>query len=308
MMVKFKPHRAPTVALLSSIATPASYRGRFAPSPTGPLHLGSLVAALGSWLFAQRAGGQWLVRVEDIDPPREVPGAAADILATLRAFGMPPDEPVWHQSQRAPAYEAALAELLARGVAFHCPCSRSDLEASGGVHRGPCRPSDEGRPPAIRLRVPEGPVGFVDRIQGGFQQDLATEVGDFVLKRTDGLYAYQLAVVVDDAAQGITDVVRGADLIDSTPRQILLQRCLGLPTPRYAHVPVLLDGEGRKLAKSAGDAAVCGADPMPVLRRVLAFLGQPEPGVDRVEALLADAARHWDIRRVPRLRGLSIAG
>ncbi len=285
-----------------------AYRGRFAPTPSGRLHLGSLLAALASWLEARAHRGRWLVRIEDIDPPREVPGAAADILASLQACGMPPDEPVWYQSQRAPAYEAALAELLARGLAFRCPCSRSDLEPSAGVHRGPCRPSDRDRTPAIRLRVPAGRIGFVDRIQGLFEQDLAAEVGDFVLKRADGLYAYQLAVVVDDAAQAITDVVRGADLIDSTPRQILLQRCLGLPTPRYAHVPVLLDGDGRKLAKSAGDAAVCGADPLPELRRLLGFLGQPEPGAGSLEAFLAEAAGQWEIGSVPRRRGLPVAG
>jgi glutamyl-Q tRNA(Asp) synthetase len=285
-----------------------SYRGRFAPTPSGRLHLGSLLAALASWLDTRAHRGRWLVRIEDIDPPREVPGAAADILATLRVFGMPPEEPVWYQSQRTEAYEAALAELLARGLAFHCPCSRSDLESSGGVHRGPCQPSDPNRSPAIRLRVPAGRIAFVDRIQGHFEQDLAEEVGDFVLKRADGFYAYQLAVVIDDAAQAISDVVRGADLIDSTPRQLLLQRCLGLPMPSYAHVPVLLDGKGRKLAKSAGDAAVCGTDPLPVLRHLLAWLGQPVPAADSAEALLAQAARNWDIGCVPRQSGLFVKG
>lgn len=280
------------------------YRGRFAPTPSGRLHLGSWLAALASWLDARAQGGTWLVRIEDIDPPREIPGAAADILAALQAFGMPPDEPVWYQSQRAGAYEAALADLLSRGLAFPCPCSRTDLAGSNGVHRGPCRPSDPRRAPAIRLRVPSGRIGFDDRIQGRFEQDLAAEVGDVVLKRADGLYAYQLAVVVDDAAQGITDIVRGADLIDSTPRQMLLQRCLGLSTPRYAHVPVLLDSSGRKLSKSAGAAAIDGADARAVLARLLACLGQPVPRSASLGAMLADAAGHWDIARVPRTTSL----
>src|SRR5690606_3260461 len=215
-------------------ATPG-YRGRFAPSPTGPLHFGSLLAALGSWLLARRAGGEWVLRVEDLDPPREVPGAARAQLRALAAFGLEHDGEVLWQHTRGEAYQAALERLLASGRAFACHCSRSALAAAGGVHRA-CVASAPRPDPAIRFRVPPGSVvGFEDAIQGHFEQDVATAVGDFVLRRADGPWAYQLAVVVDDAAQGITDVVRGADLLDSTPRQILLRHALGLPVPRHAH-------------------------------------------------------------------------
>ena len=199
-----------------------AYRGRFAPSPTGPLHLGSLVAALGSWLLARRAGGEWLVRVEDLDPPREVAGAADAQLAALDAFGLHADGPVLRQSERGAVYAQALQRLLDSGDAFECNCSRSDLAAVGGIHRR-CLPDRHRSDPAIRLQVRDDDVvTFNDAIQGRITQDIAREVGDFVLRRADGPWAYQLAVVVDDAAQGITEVVRGADLLDSTPRQILL--------------------------------------------------------------------------------------
>ena len=253
--------------------TTPRHRGRFAPSPTGPLHFGSLVAALGSWLFARAAGGAWLVRIEDLDPPREVPGAAAGQLATLAAFGLVPDEPPVFQSARGALYAAALDRLLAAGDAFECHCSRADLAASHGIHRA-CVPGRRRRTPAVRLRVPEGRLGFDDAIQGHFGQDLGREVGDVVLRRADGYWAYQLAVVVDDADQGITDVVRGADLLDSTPRQILLQRRLGLPTPAYAHLPLVRDADGRKLGKSLAALPVDGADPLPALRAAWALLGQ----------------------------------
>lgn len=276
-------------------------RGRFAPSPTGPLHFGSLVAALGSWLFARAAGGDWLVRIEDLDPPREVPGAAAGQLATLAAFGMAPDEPPAFQSARGALYAEALATLLDRGDAFECHCSRTDLAAAGGIHRA-CVPGRRRRTPAVRLRVPDVRLGFDDRIQGHYEQDLGRDVGDVVLRRADGCWAYQLAVVVDDAAQGITDVVRGADLLDSTPRQILLQQRLGLPTPAYAHLPLVRDAEGRKLGKSLAALPVDAADPLPALRAAWAFLGQPPsawpegaPGLALVRAVAA-----FDARRVPR--------
>jgi glutamyl-Q tRNA(Asp) synthetase len=278
------------------------YRGRFAPSPTGPLHFGSLVAALGSWLLARDAGGEWLVRVEDIDPPREVPGAADDQLRTLTAFGLQSDAPVIRQAERGALYQAALDQLLARGDAFVCHCSRSTLAAHGGIHRA-CEPGARRWDPAVRLRVPDGAVvRFVDAIQGVVVQDVAREVGDVVLRRADGLWAYQLAVVVDDAAQGITDVVRGADLLDSTPRQILLQRALGLPTPRYAHLPLVVDGEGRKLSKSLSALPVDEADPLPALRAAWAALGQPVralAGAGSVDALLAAARRAFDPRCIP---------
>ncbi|WP_017460952.1 tRNA glutamyl-Q(34) synthetase GluQRS [Dyella ginsengisoli] len=268
-----------------------TYRGRFAPSPTGPLHFGSLVAAVGSWLCARQAGGQWLVRMEDIDPPREVPGAARDILATLPAFGLVADGPVLYQSARRAAYDAAFEKLRAEGHVFPCWCSRTDLAARGGLHRdGLCvAPPSDDRPPAWRLRAPDEDIAFTDGLQGTQRQNLRETAGDFVIRRVEGYYAYQLACVVDDAFQGITEVVRGTDLLDSTPRQIYLQRLLGLPTPAYLHLPLARDAQGRKLSKSAGAGALDPAEPMPALRRALAFLGLPhdQPAATPAELLAA---------------------
>ncbi len=282
-----------------------SYRGRFAPSPTGPLHLGSLVAALGSWLLARHAGGAWLVRIEDLDPPRAVPGASELQLRTLSAFGLESDEPVLRQSQRDAHYQAALDDLLARDLAFACHCSRSDLSAHAGIHRRcVARDGMQPRNPAIRLRVPDPTtLAFDDAIQGRVTQDIAGEVGDFVLKRADRLWAYQLAVVVDDAAQGITDVVRGADLLDSTPRQVLLQNALNLPTPHYTHLPLVVDGNGRKLSKSLAALPVDAADPLPALRLAWTALGQvpgAASGSGTVIALLREALREFDPSLIPR--------
>jgi glutamyl-Q tRNA(Asp) synthetase len=282
-------------------ARPAPVRGRFAPSPTGPLHLGSLTAALGSWLLARHAGGEWLVRVEDLDPPREKPGAAQRQLETLARFGLLPDGPLLFQSTRGDFYGSALASLVAAGNAFECRCTRSDLAASGGIHRG-CVAKPRGRHAAWRLRVPAGPLRFRDRIRGEQTQDLREEVGDFVLRRADGYWAYQLAVVVDDALQGITEVVRGADLLDSTARQILLQRRLGLPQPAYAHLPLLLDAHGHKLSKSLRSAPVDGADPLPALRLAWEFLGQdpaPLAGPGTAPGHLARALSAFDPARIP---------
>ena len=276
------------------------YRGRFAPSPTGDLHFGSLVAALGSWLRARSEGGIWLVRIEDLDPPREVAGAAERILATLAAFGLVSDEPVLRQSERHALYEAALRQLIERGLAFPCACSRKQLEASGGLHLAPCPAPAAGVAHAWRARVPDIEVGFHDAVVGHYAQSLRREVGDFVLKRNDGLYAYQLAVVVDDAAQGITEVVRGADLLDSTPRQIWLQRALGLATPDYLHLPLVRDEHGRKLGKSMASLPVDARDPLPALRAALRFLGQAEPrGRGGVAALLQHAATEFDVAAIP---------
>jgi glutamyl-Q tRNA(Asp) synthetase len=278
------------------------YRGRFAPSPTGPLHFGSLVAALGSWLLARQAGGEWLVRIEDLDPPREVPGAAVAQLRALEGFGLAPDGPVLWQSTRGDAYQAALDRLLASGHAFACHCTRAALAADGGIHRR-CVPGARRVDPAVRMRVDDGArVAFEDAIQGRFEQDVATEAGDFVLRRADGPWAYQLAVVVDDAAQGITDVVRGADLLDSTPRQVLLQRALGLPTPRHAHLPLVLDAEGRKLSKSLAALPVDPADPLPALHAAWAALGQATAavaGAGSVEAWLRAARTGFDPAAIP---------
>jgi glutamyl-Q tRNA(Asp) synthetase len=289
---------------------PPTYRGRFAPSPTGPLHAGSLLAAFGSWLMARHAHGQWRVRIEDLDPLREVAGAAEMQLRTLAEFALVSDTPVMRQSERGDAYRAALDRLLVSGDAFVCHCSRSDLADDDGIHRA-CVAGRERPDPAIRLRVPDGTrVVFDDAIQGRIEQDVAAEVGDFVLLRADGCWAYQLAVVVDDAAQGITDVVRGADLLDSTPRQILLQRRLGLPTPRHAHLPLIVDGEGRKLSKSLAALPVDGADPLPALRAAWHALGQDADGVAGAttpEDFLAAAARHFDPARIPALREWPLA-
>jgi glutamyl-Q tRNA(Asp) synthetase len=277
-----------------------AYTGRFAPSPTGALHPGSLVAALASWLDARAHGGRWLVRIEDIDTPRCVPGAAETILQQLADCTLVPDEvPVW-QSQRDSLYQAALDHLMSEGRAYPCACSRKDIEralaAQGRSHErhaelvypGTCRAGLGGRPPrAWRLRVEPGLVRWQDRRLGPQHQDVDREVGDFVLKRADGLWAYQLAVVVDDAQQGITQIVRGEDLADNTARQILLQRALRLPTPGYLHTPLVLGLNGEKLSKQNGAHAVPTYDPLLVLNRAARVLGLPEQDGTVAQALAA---------------------
>ncbi|WP_425501430.1 tRNA glutamyl-Q(34) synthetase GluQRS [Pseudoxanthomonas yeongjuensis] len=286
------------------------YRGRFAPSPTGPLHFGSLLAAFGSWLLARHAGGEWWVRMEDLDPPREVAGAARTQLATLEAFGLHSDAIVEWQSRRSAFYQAALQRLLEQGEAFECHCSRSELAANGGIHRA-CVGNTRRADPAVRLRVAEGTVvTFEDQLQGRFSQDVAGEVGDFVLRRADGLWAYQLAVVVDDAAQGMTDIVRGADLLDSTPRQILLQQALGLPTPRYLHLPLIVDGNGRKLSKSDAALPIDADAPLPALDAAWRALGQDPAslrGSTDAASLLAASVASFMPSRLPRAASLSTA-
>ncbi|MES2858597.1 MAG: tRNA glutamyl-Q(34) synthetase GluQRS [Pseudomonadota bacterium] len=281
-----------------------SYRGRFAPSPTGPLHAGSMLAALGSWLLARQSGGQWLLRIEDIDPPREVAGAVEAQLAALAAFGLRHDGGITYQSQRADAYRDALNRLLARGLAFECHCSRADLAATGGVHRR-CVATAPRPDPAIRLRVADGTeIAFDDLVHGRVVQRVDLVAGDVVLLRADGLWAYQLAVVVDDAAQDVTDVVRGADLLDSTPRQILLQQALGLPTPRYAHLPLLLGADDRKLSKSDAALPVDLASPLETLQALWRCLGQtPLPPGSRhgVDGFLAAGIHAFRIEQVPTL-------
>jgi glutamyl-Q tRNA(Asp) synthetase len=288
---------------------PLRYRGRFAPSPTGPLHFGSLVAAIGSFLDARHQAGSWLVRMEDLDRAREVPGAADAILGTLEAFGLHWDGPVVYQSARTGAYAEALDRLRGLGLIYPCGCSRSEIAAAGftgpegPIYPGTCRAglAPERSARSIRLVVPPGLVRCVDRIQGRMEQDIAAEIGDFVLRRADGIHAYQLAVVVDDAWQGITDVVRGADLTASTPRQILLQRALGLPTPAYAHLPLVLDANGRKLSKSDAAAPVEPADPLPAALMALRHLGQAAPPETpaNLDELWQWVIPAWDIRRVP---------
>lgn len=292
-----------TQAERNRAGTANGYRGRFAPSPTGPLHFGSLVAAFGSWLMARRAGGEWWIRIEDLDPPREMAGAADAQLRTLAGFGLISDGPVLRQSARHALYRAALDRLLDTGQAFVCRCSRSDLIATGGIHRS-CRPDAPRDAAAVRLRVGDGDrVAFEDAVHGRVEQDVAAEIGDFVLLRADGYWAYQLAVVVDDADQGITHIVRGADLLDSTPRQILLQRALGLPTPAHAHLPLIVDDDGRKLSKSLAALPVDDDDPLPALHRAWRALGQPAGalhGAGGVAAALARAAAEFDAGLIPR--------
>ena len=283
-----------------------TYRGRFAPSPTGPLHAGSLVAALASWLDARAANGQWLVRIEDVDTPRCVAGADRTILSQLAACGLVPDAlPVW-QSQRAALYQRALDRLIASGLAYPCGCSRKEIEmawtATGQtrarhgelVYPGTCREGLNGKAArAWRLRTHGAqPVAWTDRRLGEQRQDVEREVGDFVLRRADGQWAYQLAVVVDDADQGITDVVRGQDLADNTARQVLLQHALGLPTPRYLHTPLVLGPNGEKLSKQNGAAPLATDDPLRCLREAGAVLGlRLQAGT--VDAWLAGAVRAW---------------
>lgn len=279
----------------------AGYRGRFAPSPTGPLHLGSLLAALASWLDARQHGGQWLVRIEDLDPARERAGAAELQLAQLAACGLHSDLPVLRQSQRQSLYRAAVERLLAAGRAFECSCSRSDLLADGGIHRG-CRVPLRSDRRAIRLRADRQPIQVFDRRLPPLTQTLELDCGDFVLQRIEGYYAYQLAVVVDDADQGITDVVRGADLYSSTARQLALQQALALPTPRYLHLPLLRDASGAKLSKSDAATAVDPATPLLALQRVWQLLGQDPQwtaGVVSVGEFLATSERAFAVKQVP---------
>lgn len=280
------------------------YRGRFAPSPTGPLHLGSLIAALASWLHARSAGGRWLLRIEDIDPPREQPGASAAILQSLEQHQLHWDGEVLWQSRRSSAYDAALAALRSGGHLFACTCSRRELGPEGSCQRD-CRnrqtPGD--RPSALRVAVPAAfESRWEDPWQGHQHWPLGQQLTDFVVRRKDGLYAYQLAVVVDDACQGITDVVRGADLLDSTPRQHLLQTLLGYPQPRYAHIPVLADRQGQKLSKQNLAPALDDAAALENLRLALHYLGQPAPppGLNSATALLNVALERWSPERLPR--------
>ncbi|MBI1195232.1 MAG: tRNA glutamyl-Q(34) synthetase GluQRS [Gammaproteobacteria bacterium] len=285
----------------------SAYVGRFAPSPTGPLHAGSLVAAVGSYLAARSVGGCWLLRIEDIDPPREMAGASDRILRSLEAHGLRWDGPVLFQSSRLEAYQAALDDLIARDLVYPCSCSRSELTASaaigafGPVYPGHCRSGPrrpEGRY-AWRVRTDNDLIAFEDRRVGRYGQRLEQEVGDFVVRRADGLFAYQLAVVVDDAWQGVTDVVRGEDLLDNTPRQILLQRLLGFLTPTYLHLPLVRDADGQKLSKQTFAEALDDAQVTGNLFAALHVLGLMPPADLRkapASEWLAWAVAHW---RVP---------
>jgi len=291
------------------------YVGRFAPSPTGPLHFGSLVAALASWLDCRRAGGRWLVRMEDLDSPRVIPGAADTILRQLEAFGLEWDGSIVYQSERRELYQHAVGKL--RTHSYPCACTRKELEDSAlaidgaRIYPGTCRAglapgkvARTGRTAfAVRLRTDADSIRFIDRVQGAIEQSVERDVGDFVLLRADGIHSYQIAVVVDDAAQGVTDVVRGADLLDSTARQIHLQRLLGLATPRYLHTPVATNSAGEKLSKQTR-AADAGPDDLP---GALGFLGMHAPGGLVPKELLQWALSAWEPAIIPRVRAARVA-
>ena len=288
------------------------YTGRFAPSPTGLLHIGSLLTAVASYADARSNGGKWLVRMEDLDPPREMPGAASHILHTLEAFGFEWDGEVAYQSRRYALYEETLCRLKTAGLVYPCYCSRKDWQAGarrgadGFVYNGRCRhpgqrPAPQGKQPAWRIRVPDRVIGFSDGIVGGYAQNLAGDIGDFVLLRADGYWAYQLAVVADDAEQCVTHIVRGQDLLVSTPRQIYLQQCLGVPTPRYAHLPLLTNTQGQKWSKQTLAPALDLNRREQLLRQVFRYLNLPEaPETDRPAELLDWAVAHWDMDKVPK--------
>lgn len=295
----------------------SAYRGRFAPTPTGPLHFGSLIAAVGSYLDAKHHNGTWLVRMEDLDTPRCLPGAADDILRTLSAYGLHSDEPVMYQSHRTPAYESALSQLQATGATYPCACTRREIADSslhgidGPVYPGTCRngisAGREGR--AWRVRTNNVSEEFDDALQGHFTQNIESEIGDFVVKRADSLFAYQMAVVVDDAAQKITHVVRGADLLSSTPRQIYLQRLLNFPTPAYLHLPVAVNQQGEKLSKQTQAKAVNTCNTAATLQDVLHFLNQPVPASSAqrtVEQILAQAIANWQPENIAPEKQLTV--
>jgi glutamyl-Q tRNA(Asp) synthetase len=294
------------------------YRGRFAPSPTGPLHFGSLIAAVASYLEARTHGGKWLVRMEDLDKPREMPGAADDILSTLEFFGFEWDEEVVYQSRRQADYEDALRQLQAKGLVYPCACSRKEIADSvssnpalhgldGLVYPGTCRTGlAPGKTPrAWRIHTENAVITFDDAIQGHFSHILSQEVGDFVLKRADGFYAYQLAVVVDDAAQNISHVVRGADLLDSTSRQIYLQQMLGFTTPAYAHIPAATNAQGEKLSKQTLAPRLNKQQPQKDLWQALHFLGQ-NPPTELQQSSIGDlwqwAKLQWGLTNIPKTR------
>lgn len=293
----------------------ATYRGRFAPSPTGPLHFGSLVAALASYLDARHHNGEWLLRIEDLDTPRCIPGAGEEILHTLAACGMQHDGEIVYQSTRSDAYHAALHQLRQHHHAYPCVCSRREIADSallgidGAVYPGTCRDGIAGKAArAWRLDTRGAAIAFDDAVQGQIAQNLETAVGDFVLYRADHIYAYQLAVVIDDAEQGITDIVRGADLLDSTPRQIYLQQLLGLPTPHYLHVPVAVNAAGEKLSKQTRAQPVDPQQVLPALIAALQFLGQQPPALNSIPAFRQWAIANWRRERIPQLRVLPSGG
>lgn len=281
----------------------SAYIGRFAPSPTGFLHLGSLLTAVASWCDARAAQGQWLLRIEDVDSTRCQPQAVSHILQTLTHYGLWWDGEVSYQSQRTALYQDALSTLANQGHIFWCTCSRAELLKTGAIYTGTCRAQQHHRPhAAARMRVYPQQISFNDRIFGTINEQLDQTVGDFVVFRRDGLFAYQLAVVVDDHQQGITHVVRGADLLDNTARQIYLQQCLGFRIPSYSHLPLVVNAQGEKLSKQTGASALALNSPTRALWQVLTALGQCPPNTlqsETAELLLAWAVQHWQPQAIP---------
>ena len=296
------------------------YKGRFAPSPTGSLHFGSLTTAVASYLQAKANSGEWYLRIEDLDPHREIPGAAQQIIQTLEDFGFEWDGPIIYQSSHHSLYAESLASLLKQNKAYYCGCSRKEVEQfmathndSGTIYPGICRHKGEEYRPndaAIRLLSCAGLLSFTDKIQGEQQTDFANELGDFVIYRRDGLYAYQLAVVIDDAIMGINEVVRGVDLLQSTFNQICLQRYLNLSNPKYLHIPICVDNSGRKISKQDGAQPILKRDATPLIFAVLALLGQNPPielkSVYRIEEVWKWAVKHWNAELIPKVHKITI--
>ncbi len=288
--------------------TPEKVIGRFAPSPTGPLHFGSLITALGSYLDARSRGGEWRVRMEDIDPPREQPGAGDNILKTLEAFGFEWDGPVIYQSQHLGVYQDTITDLLKNKLAYYCTCSRKDIAEladgdSGARYPGTCRGHTRPREnTSIRILTNNNKISLLDRLQGEYHWDLENEFGDFIIKRKDQLFAYHLAVVIDDAEQGITDIIRGADLLTSTPHHLHLQQVLELATPNYLHLPMAVDKTGAKLSKQTHATPVNSDNAVPELQAALVFLNQtlpPEHAHCNKHELLGWAIKHWSLENIP---------
>lgn len=287
------------------------YRGRFAPSPTGPLHFGSLVTAVASYLEAKQRHGKWLIRIEDLDTPRIVTGATASILHTLETFGFEWDEEICYQSQRTKLYEEALHQLIKEDFAYPCRCTRKQLQQQDALQRypGTCRLQtiEQAEQVSYRLLTQPVSISFTDRLQGEQQQQIENEVGDFIIKRRDGLFAYQLAVVIDDEEQKITDIVRGSDLLEVTARQIYLQQLLHFPTPSYLHLPIATNQQGEKLSKQTYAEAISPTRSIAQLFAALQFLGQ-RPDNQLVDATINDfwdwAIINWDRKKIPELRAI----
>ncbi|NMP15677.1 tRNA glutamyl-Q(34) synthetase GluQRS [Thalassotalea sp. Y01] len=286
------------------------YRGRFAPSPSGLLHFGSLIAALGSYLQAKSQHGQWLLRIEDIDKPREMPGADTQILNTLEAYGLHWDEDVLYQSKQASLYDAVMDELLANHMSYYCRCSRAEIKALGGIYQGHCKHRNYDKQQSALRLINQHPVDdFVDGVQGLVKVDNGLSHEDFIIHRRDGLYAYQLAVVIDDIYQGITEVVRGCDLLEPTARQITLYKTFGKPLPSYVHLPLAVTEQGYKLSKQNAAPAIDNDRPQPALIAALEFLGQQPDAhlIDAtVEQLIDWALQHWQLNKVPKLKEISL--